>query len=266
MLGKLIKHEFRATGRIMLPICGLLMLLAAAANLATRVLDNSHNSLLNLIGGVIVFAFALGLFVVGIAAVILMIQRFYRNLLSDEGYLMFTLPVSVHGLVWSRIIVSLVWFIVTFVAIFLAAIIVSFRLEFVDDFFRGMREFFRYLEMNFHFDLNYTLFFFEVLALTLLGGIMSCLMVYAAMAVGYGFAKHKAALSIGFFLLFSFLMQTLGMYGLFRVLDAPMMNHITSVNTGVHVTMSCFLGYALLFSAIYYIITTACLQKRLNLQ
>ena len=34
MLGKLLKHEFRATGRIMLPLMGALLALALMANLS----------------------------------------------------------------------------------------------------------------------------------------------------------------------------------------------------------------------------------------
>mgnify|MGYP006988889638 CR=1 FL=1 len=54
-----------------------------------------------------------------VMTVVLMVSRFYRNLLRNEGYLMFTLPVSAHALVWSKLIVSLVWFLLTALLIFL---------------------------------------------------------------------------------------------------------------------------------------------------
>ena len=50
-----------------------------------------------------------------------LIQRFYKNLLRDEGYLMLTLPASVHQQVWSKLIVSSVWFIITGVVVGLFA-------------------------------------------------------------------------------------------------------------------------------------------------
>ena len=37
-----------------------------------------------------------------VITLILTIQRFYKNLLTDEGYLMFTLPVSTGRLIWSQ--------------------------------------------------------------------------------------------------------------------------------------------------------------------
>ena len=38
-----------------------------------------------------------------------MVYRFYKNLMTDEGYLMFTLPVSRSQLIWSKLIVSMAW-------------------------------------------------------------------------------------------------------------------------------------------------------------
>ena len=41
MLGKLLKHEFRATGRTMLPVLGVLTLLVLLANISVRLLDTN---------------------------------------------------------------------------------------------------------------------------------------------------------------------------------------------------------------------------------
>ena len=40
---------------------------------------------------------------------VLMVYRFYKNLMTDEGYLMFTLPVSRSQLIWSKLMVALAW-------------------------------------------------------------------------------------------------------------------------------------------------------------
>ena len=44
-----------------------------------------------------------------VLTLVLIIQRFNRNLLKDEGYLMFTLPVSVHSLLFSKLLSALLW-------------------------------------------------------------------------------------------------------------------------------------------------------------
>ena len=41
MLRKLLKHEFRATGRIMLPLFGILLLVSVGANFSSRGMLNS---------------------------------------------------------------------------------------------------------------------------------------------------------------------------------------------------------------------------------
>ena len=43
MLGKLIKHEFRATGRLMAPLFGALLLLAVFARVTNQILQQVPN-------------------------------------------------------------------------------------------------------------------------------------------------------------------------------------------------------------------------------
>ena len=47
MLRKLLKHEFRATARIMLPMFGLLVLASVGANFSIRGMLDSENTLLS---------------------------------------------------------------------------------------------------------------------------------------------------------------------------------------------------------------------------
>ena len=114
MLGKLLKHEFRATGRILLPLMGAVIVLALLANgsmtmLANGMADSSAAAKftgLRILLILIVVMFFIGIVTMAVMTVVLMVSRFYRNLLKDEGYLMFTLPVSTHELVWAKLIVS----------------------------------------------------------------------------------------------------------------------------------------------------------------
>ena len=145
MLRKLLKHEFRATGRVMLPMYLVLLVTAIGSNLAGRkMLDGPE--ILTTLGLLIVMAFGFAIFGVLLMSFVLMIQRFYKNLLQDEGYLMFTLPVSVHQHIWSKLIVSAVWFAATILAIIAASMIVAYDVGFLRDFFSFLREFFQGLQ------------------------------------------------------------------------------------------------------------------------
>ena len=145
MLRKLLKHEFRATGRIMLPVIGILLATSVAANLSMRYLLDNDAWFLSMLGILLLTAFGFAIGGVFIVSFILMIQRFYKNLLQDEGYVMLTLPVSIHQHIWSKLIVSSVWFIVTALAVILACCITAFDLTVVKEILRGMGELFQEL-------------------------------------------------------------------------------------------------------------------------
>lgn len=105
MLRKLLKHEFRATARVMIPLYLITVLLAvltrATALWAEMVTFDGMlgRNFLALLSGIIIFGFVLALIATFVVAVILAILRFRSNLMADEGYVMFTLPVSTHTLV-----------------------------------------------------------------------------------------------------------------------------------------------------------------------
>lgn len=66
MLGKLLKHEFRATTRVMLPLYLVLLAISLCGNFATRVMEHSSSQLLNLVGSLTIFAFFIGLIAVSL--------------------------------------------------------------------------------------------------------------------------------------------------------------------------------------------------------
>jgi len=105
MLGKLLKYEFKATARTLLPLYAALLIISVISNL----LLHSDFQIASVISITVFGALLMAVFIV---TLILMIQRFYRNLLSDEGYLMFTLPVKTNRLIFSKMIVTFVWFLI----------------------------------------------------------------------------------------------------------------------------------------------------------
>ena len=141
MLGKLMKYEVRSCGRIFFPfyIMGLIFSLIAALFIN---FDNyEHNfSVLYIVG---IFA-GLALFIAAIVLTILLIvQRFNKGLLEDEGYLMFTLPVSQKTLVLSKFLTSLLFIILTsivgMICIALVSVMVGYKMSDVIDIGYGLK-------------------------------------------------------------------------------------------------------------------------------
>ena len=117
MLGKLIKHEFRSTARNIL----LLIIALAVITPLTAVYIRAYNAHF-FSDRVFVFemfrimSVALYVFTV-IACVaatyIILLFRFYKSMISREAYLTHTLPVNKSSLLISKIVVAVVWQLVT---------------------------------------------------------------------------------------------------------------------------------------------------------
>lgn len=263
MLGKLLKHEFRATSRIMGPLYLVILVLSFFGNLSIRLFDSAHSRLLNLLGGLTLGAFGIAIVGVCVMTVVLMVNRFRSNLLSDEGYVMFTLPVSVHQLVWSKIIVSFVWFMATTVAISLSGVIVSFRVSYVTKFFLMLKELFQ--QLTAYYAVNGAAFLIEALIFLFLGCAAICLLFYASIAMGHSFANHKKLLSVAFFFGLQFLAQLVGSLSIFGLDDLDLFWGLSEV-AAMHAGMWIGIAGALLYAAIFYIITTFMLKNHLNLE
>lgn len=282
MLGRLIKHEFRATGRRMLPALGVLALLGLLANLSIRILDSGFGGTpLRILLILFIIAFFVGMIAAWIMALVLMIIRFYRNLLGDEGYLMFTLPTDAHALIWSKLIVSTVWFLATALTIFLLMALTGANLSKMSgaDFeviFRGMGEGLEILRSLGVTNGSLVLLGTEFVVAMVLASLTTCLQFYAAMGLGQMSDEHKVLWSVLAFVGLSFAFRFLGTTVLAVFSGSDSMDLIITnleqlaqtapgivraVNTGIGGAML----LELLQGAVLYLITSLTLKKKLNL-
>ena len=136
MLSKLLRHEFRATGRILLPLYLLLFVTAGLFHVSMRLLEDERIAYgwpVKVFSGISTTAFIVAIIGVSVLAGVLMVYRFYKNLMTDEGYLMFTLPVTTHQIITSKLIVTLVWTVATVIADALAVALAMCRMVHIDD-------------------------------------------------------------------------------------------------------------------------------------
>ena len=274
MLRKLMKHELRATGRVMLPMLGLTLLTAVGGNVAVYNMVDGESAVLGMLGVVLLISFVLALAGSYILSFALMIRRFYQNLLRDEGYLMMTLPVSVHAHVLSKLFVSLIWAAVTLVTTGVAMCILVFELEFVDVILYDLGELLAQLEFSglklVNIGGHAVLLIIEIALLLAVADSCLCLQIYASMAVGHSFTHHKGILSVAAYFLLSLGWSVLqnGAMGLLSMI-AP-----DGVNLGMqnltqyaqaHLNLLTLTAAMLIPTAIWYGITTYFLKNRLNL-
>lgn len=275
MLSKLIKHEFRATARIMLPVMGALTALALLANLSMWGLASglSDLPLLRTLFILIVVFFGIAMIGTAVMALVIMVSRFYRNLLKDEGYLMLTLPVSVHELIWAKLIVSLVWFLLTALLIILVLFftglnLANTNLEMIIAEFPRWSEVRQFLEELGIRGQVMTLVLQGVLVV-LLGTLVTCLHFYASMSLGHMFTKNKVFLSIVLFVVISFVFQLMEVgYGIvgFGNLNP---DHISEVKDGLKFASTLTwhgIVLCVIQGAVLYLATVLGLKRGLNLE
>lgn len=271
MLIRLMKHEFRATARIMLPLYLILLVTAVGANLTTRGILNTGFVILDMLGVLLITAFFIAIMGVCVMSVVVMIQRFYKNLLGDEGYVMMTLPVSVHQQVWSKLIVSSVWFLLTGVAVILACSIMAYQVGLITQFFRVLGDFLS--QLTAYYALNGAAFAAELLALCFVSIAVVCLQFYAALSMGHSRPSHKLAWSVLFYFVLQFVFQMVFAV-LVAVFDETPLHHwflrvfdfqINGMQA-LHLFMLVMILLSVVYGAVFYFLTTFFLKKHLNLE
>lgn len=113
MLTKLLKYEYRATARFLLPlylgVLFLIMLNVIFMRLGNSFAALSGTSLYTAGIAILTVLCVLGFWAIFVISLVIAVQRFY-GLLGMRGYLMFSLPVTADQLIASKLICSVSWF------------------------------------------------------------------------------------------------------------------------------------------------------------
>jgi len=110
MLKQLLKYEFKATKSLYFGLYLALALLSVVLGVSFRQenawADNTNFGRLEVILMVLYLSV---IFAIAVLCFVSTVQRFYKNLLGREGYLMHTLPVTETQLILSKLLTSMVW-------------------------------------------------------------------------------------------------------------------------------------------------------------
>lgn len=197
MLKKLIRHEYRATSRIMWPVFLGMLALTVVMRIMIWMSDNAYSignfSLFYMIYGFMIFAYICALFALALTPLVLTAVRWRNHVLRDEGYLTLTLPVSIDQLLLSKLIVSAVWYAAAFLVAFLSLFIVlgspSFFHSFLSEFIPLLIS--EYFHADGALQGHMLLIGLELLLNCVCVVSAAALMVYAAFSIGYSAGSHK---------------------------------------------------------------------------
>lgn len=268
MLGKLCKHELKATARYFLP----LFLIALVLTPITRftVLSSEFPGLLKFIPIVIAFAYIASLLVIAAASVLLIIHRFYKSMVTEEGYLMHTLPVSIETHIFAKLIIAALWSIASLFVIFISLFMMFYTPERFSDLMDILNEFWNSIAI-YKIGGQLTIVIIESVVMILFGIFTAPLIFYASIAIGQIILKNKILGSVLGFFIIQVVSQVLGLISLI-----PFGGNLNFVNDTLSVTSQIQLMTNLFFpiilirglisSIILFLITDFIFKKKLNLE
>ena len=273
MLGKLIKYEFKSTSRVMWILYGALIVVGALLGVVFRIDDGGsigvygtlfldNDSAFRVLSVSLVSIYILMLQAIFIMTVIMIISRFYRNLLGGEGYLMHTLPVGTHNLVLSKLIISIVWGLIAAAAGLISAFLLSltsgaFKL-FLEE-FDSWAEFWELVSRV--FTTNTVL----AIVLIIVAAISTVLCFYFAMAIGNLANKHKFLFAVlaylGIQIIVSIVATIIGLSGsgYIRILFG------IGYSSSLREYLIRYIVQHLVLALVFFSGTTLILNKKLNL-
>ncbi len=272
MLGKLIKHEIRATSRIFLPLYGALLVLTIFTKLVMAIgapdffsEAASNNKVAEIVLGISFTLYFVLVVAICVMTLVMIIQRFYKNLFTDEGYLMFSLPVKTWELVMSKLIVGMIWSAVCAVMIFLTFFIFSLGNFSMLELTQAIRSAYSMFYLQTGMELSF--FIVEMIIFFLIQTIASILMIYVSIAIGQLFNQHRIVAAFGAYIAISIALQIIMsiFMAVFAIGNLEILNGseaVTTINWLINgsTVLNVVLGIG------FYYATQTIMKKRLNLE
>lgn len=205
MLGKVMKHEFLDTGRVMIPLnlgaIGVLILGIIIECL------NFKGDMLAILKVATILLYVLALVVLSVISYIYLAVRFYKSMYGSESYLTHTLPVGSFAKLNGKLLVALIWTLVNGVVCALSVIaLVAVALKRANVTV-PWGEVEQILDMMFHMSPGALLAWGVLMAI--ISFLHSLLMIYVSLSVGQLFQKHKIGASVVTYVIIYAVMQVI---------------------------------------------------------
>ncbi|MCI8281666.1 MAG: hypothetical protein HFI76_08230 [Lachnospiraceae bacterium] len=236
MLGKLIKHDFKSTSKVMIPIsfAFVAITLLGVLFLGTKLMQREELLPLTI---TLLVAYILTLVTLTMVTQIYLIVHFYRNMFSAQGYLTFTLPSSPQKIFHSKMLVGCAWMLLISVLSVVSALVligVASGFENISSIIQEIcsMELFTAGDLDAHFSASLT----DVMGYTsgqlvLLTVILTLVSIYYNISIGFGsvtigqlYAKHKVVGAVLVYVGFYLLMQILSTITIFFICLRPVLD------------------------------------------
>ncbi|MDP4153911.1 MAG: hypothetical protein Q8865_10830 [Bacillota bacterium] len=263
MLGKLMKYELKSSARILLPLYAAALIMSCVTKLTFKVGGTFPRIISSLLMTGIFIAFIVMTFLI-------LIQRFYKNLLGDEGYLMFTLPVKSISLIFSKLVGALIWLCAgSFISI-ISFLILAANHIMLKSLFSSFIGLFKY------FNFSTALVGIQLVIFAVLSVSVPVLMVYSSLSIGQLSNSHKGLASFGTFIgistgmqiIASLLLTFMNSIHAFDTIEKTLRN-LFAVNNGLPaINLVIFIANLITaaLAVLFFYLTNNFLTKKLNLE
>jgi len=275
MFSKLIKYDFKSMFRTLAPLLMAFIVVGLLAGFALPSVDNG-GVVATLAGGILVLLLV-GLTVAAyVVTLILVIRRFYKNLLDDEGYLTFTLPTGPFSILMSKAVTAYICTVLSFIAgvisyclLFFVFITRSEGLPSISEFFTQLSKYISLVDFN-------AWGIVAIFILTVLVQIYTKIVkLYAAMMVGHQFNDHKVFMSFVSYIIISvletlvsevFVIVSGTSTSLVGNVNVSAVNGFYSISGGPSTFLILGLLFNILLAVIYTVVTYLLMRDKLNLE
>lgn len=275
MVGKLMGFEFRSSMKYLGAIWAALLVASVLAGLSNRVFLNSVDSeaLGNIIGVCVTGLFIILFIAMIVATIFVVVVRFYKGLLGEEGYLMHTLPVKEWQLITSKGLCALIIVVISILVGILSMTLSVAAVGAWKDIVDGFKDLLYVIGQ----EPSSIIVIIEMIILALAGIMANIYHIYVSLAIGQLVNKYRILLSIGAYIGINFIFSMVGGVLLFTIsandslnqlignmfIDADSFSQIVSSGQPVFIVMLVLVAIQF---AIFHIATERILTKQLNLQ
>lgn len=260
MLGKVLKYDLKALFRCLIPLYVLLLGLGVMVRLL-GFFDNI--SIIAIICGLmmvaLVFLAVLSFVLTGIFSV----KHYLENLFKDEGYLTHTLPVKKGTLLVSKVLSSLITFILTALVLLVSLLIAFYQEGLFGDVIKAFN-------LSFFGTKVYEVILFMIVY-GIIAYLTTILMIYAAIAIGFSRSSNKVVSSVVCAFVFYFVMEFIYLVILSAIIVINP-TFISNLDSEVFMMrdLICFFAIFMVLTAllggVYYYISYRYMNKKLNLE
>lgn len=267
MLGRLIKYDLKASGKLFILLHGIFLILCILARFLymdrldlTGPVDNNM-----LVLSLLLFFTLFTMFVSALTFYTLLqiAFRFYRNLFSREGYLSWTLPVSGIQHLWAKIISGCIFFAADILFIAAGILILVTGRNIQDAYSLAADEVTAGLGMPLG---NFSLM---LLIICLVSCISSVIMIYFSICVGQLFPGHRVLCAVAAYFITSTVIEVGSLIILFIFGYFPGYSFFAAEGASVYDFMTQILVISGVITAVVtaamYIATHYIMKKKINL-